>query len=38
MIELIGNIWDFHDENSWVVITINGTVKANGECVIFICD
>lgn len=33
MIELSGNIWDYHSEGSWITITTNGTVKKNGECV-----
>lgn len=33
MKEIKGNIWDFHDKGNWIVITTNGTVKANGEAV-----
>ncbi len=33
MKEIKGNIWDFHKKGHWIVITTNGTVKANGEAV-----
>lgn len=33
MREIIGNIWDYHDNGNWIVITTNGTVKKNGEAV-----
>ena len=33
MIEKFGNIWDYHKQSNWIVITTNGTVKSNGECV-----
>lgn len=33
MIEIFGNIWDFHAQGQWIIITTNGTVKSNGECV-----
>ncbi len=33
MREIQGNIWDFHRKGNWVVITTNGFVKKNGECV-----
>lgn len=33
MKEIRGNIWDYHYEGNWVVITTNGVVKANGEAV-----
>lgn len=28
-----GNIWDFHSQGKWIVITTNGTVKSDGSCV-----
>ena len=33
MKEVKGNIWDYYDKGNWIVITTNGTVKSNGECV-----
>lgn len=33
MKEIKGNIWDYYDKGNWIVITTNGTVKKNGECV-----
>lgn len=33
MKEIKGNIWDYHKKGHWIVITTNGTVKANGEAV-----
>jgi hypothetical protein len=33
MKEVTGDIWDYYDKGNWVVITTNGTVKANGEAV-----
>lgn len=33
MLEVKGNIWDYYDKGNWIVITTNGTVKANGEAV-----
>lgn len=33
MREIKGNLWDFHAKGSWIVITTNGTVRADGECV-----
>ncbi|KKK48761.1 hypothetical protein LCGC14_3141900, partial [marine sediment metagenome] len=33
MKEISGNIWNFHEQGHWIVITTNGTVKANGEAV-----
>lgn len=33
MKEVTGNIWDYHEQGCWVVITTNGTVKENGDCV-----
>lgn len=31
--EIKGNIWDYHDKGHWIIITTNGTIKANGEAV-----
>jgi len=33
MKEVKGNIWDYHKKGHWIVITTNGTIKANGEAV-----
>ena len=33
MKEVKGDIWDYYDRGNWIVITTNGTVKKNGECV-----
>ena len=33
MEEITGDIWDYHKQGNWIVIPTNGTVKANGECV-----
>ena len=33
MKEVIGDIWDYHDQGHWIVITTNGIVKSNGEAV-----
>ena len=33
MKEVKGDIWDFHKQGYWIVITTNGTVKSNGEAV-----
>ena len=33
MKEITGDIWDFHKQGHWIVITTNGSVKANGEAV-----
>lgn len=33
MKEVAGNLWDYHDQGHWVVITTNGTVRGDGECV-----
>jgi len=30
MIEIVGNIWTFHDKKKWVAITTNGYIKSNG--------
>jgi hypothetical protein len=31
--EVLGDIWNYHEEGHWIVITTNGTVKKNGEAV-----
>jgi len=31
--EITGDIWDFHAQGHWIVITTNRTVKSNGEAV-----
>jgi hypothetical protein len=31
MREIKGNIWDYHEKNSPIVIPTNGTIKRNGE-------
>lgn len=33
MKEIIGNLWDFHRQGHWVVITTNGVVRRDGACV-----
>jgi len=33
MKEIQGNIWNFHKQGYWIVITTNGIVKSNGEAV-----
>jgi len=33
MKEVTGNIWDFHQQGHWIVITTNGTVRGDGACV-----
>lgn len=33
MREVQGDIWDYHKQGHWIVITTNGFVKKNGECV-----
>lgn len=33
MKEVIGNIWDYHDQGNWIVITTNGFVRKDGACV-----
>lgn len=33
MREAVGDLWDFHDRGSWIVITTNGTIKPNGALV-----
>lgn len=31
--EVLGDIWNYHKEGHWIVITTNGTIKKNGEAV-----
>ncbi len=31
--EVAGNIWDWHERGHWVVVPTNGTVRADGACV-----
>lgn len=33
MLEIRGNIWDYHQKGEWVVITTNGSIKQNGQAV-----
>jgi len=33
MLEISGNIWDYHNRDEWIIITTNGTVKKNGFAV-----
>ena len=33
MKEIIGNIWDYHKGDDYIVIPTNGTIKKNGELV-----
>jgi len=33
MREVCGNLWNFHNQGNWVVVTTNGNVKGNGEAV-----
>ena len=33
MKEILGNIWDFHAQGNWIVITTNGVVKRDGSAV-----
>lgn len=33
MIEVTGDIWDYHEQGYWIVITTNGTVRKDGACV-----
>ncbi len=33
MKEVTGNIWDYHGQGHWIVITTNGNTKSNGESV-----
>lgn len=33
MKEITGDIWDFHKQGHWIVITTNGIIKSNGRAV-----
>jgi len=33
MKEIVGDIWDYHKQGFWIVITTNGVVKPNGAAV-----
>jgi len=33
MLEVTGNLWDFWEKGEWIVITVNGTIKKDGSCV-----
>ena len=33
MKEVQGNIWDYHEQGYWIVITTNGTIRKDGACV-----
>lgn len=33
MLEVTGNIWNFHSQGEWIGITTNGTIKKNKELV-----
>ena len=33
MIEVLGDLWKFHDEGNWVCVTTNGTLLTNGNLV-----
>ena len=33
MLEISGNLWDFHKLGRWVVITTNGEIRKDGACV-----
>jgi len=33
MKEINGNIWDEYDKGRWIVITVNGTIRKDGACV-----
>ncbi len=32
MKEITGDIWDWHDAGSWIVVTTNGFIKRDGPC------
>lgn len=34
MLEINGNLWDYHTKGEWIVITTNGFVKKNGAAVL----
>lgn len=33
MKEVTGNIWDYHKQGNWIVITTNGNINKVGECI-----
>lgn len=33
MLEVTGNLWDFHEQGHYICITTNGTVRRDGACV-----
>lgn len=33
MKEAVGNLWDFHEQGKWIVITTNGSVNMAGYAV-----
>ena len=33
MIEITGNIWDYHASGNWIVVTTNGITRTDGACV-----
>jgi hypothetical protein len=33
MLEVVGDIWDYHDQGHWVAITTNGCVKTSGSAI-----
>ncbi len=33
MKEVQGNLWDYHKQGNWIVITTNGTIRKDGACV-----
>jgi hypothetical protein len=33
MLEITGNIWDFHNKGFWITITTNGNVNIKGEAI-----
>lgn len=33
MIEIQGDLWDFHAEDQWIVIPTNGVVRHDGACI-----
>ena len=33
MLEIKGNLWDWHDKGYWIAITTNGVIRMDGACV-----
>jgi hypothetical protein len=31
LLEIVGDLWDYHRRGEWIAITTNGVVKSNGE-------